>query len=61
MTAPENKTRFMVDVDNATPHGKGIIGLMEFLCHADPATNEALAEILSGLAKLMAKGTTSEK
>lgn len=59
MAAPENKTRFMVDVDSRTKQGKNIIALMESLCNGDTALIKTVAEILGALAGLVATKRTS--
>lgn len=60
MAVPENKTRFMVDVDNQTAQGKQIIGLMEFFGRGDAVTIKTFTEILRALAGMVAKKASSE-
>ncbi len=55
MVAPENKTRFVIDVDNRTTKGKGIIALLESLRDGDVAALKAFSEILGALAGMVAK------
>jgi dihydroorotate dehydrogenase len=61
MSIPENKTRFMVDVNNKTKKGKTIIALMESLRDGDAAAIEKVTEALEALATVVAKKPTTEK
>jgi hypothetical protein len=61
MAIPENKTRFMVDVNNRTQKGQRIIALMESLRDGDAAAVKKVTETLEGLATLVAKKPTPEK
>jgi len=61
MAIPENKTRFMVDVDNRTTQGKGIIALMGSLRDGDTAAIKTVTEILGALAGMLTKKRTPKK
>jgi len=61
MAVPENKARFMVDVDKQSIQGKRIIALMERLRDGDAVLTETVAEILGALANIAAKAPTSKK
>jgi ABC-type phosphate transport system auxiliary subunit len=53
LTVPENRTRFILDIDNQTQRGKDIIALMNRLQAEDPKANKAVDEILAALADLV--------
>jgi hypothetical protein len=61
MSIPENKTRFMVDVNNKTKKGKTIIALMESLRDGDAAAIKKVTEALEAVATMVAKKPTPEK
>jgi hypothetical protein len=61
MSIPENRTRFIVDVNNKTKKGKTIIALMESLRDGDAAAIKKLTETLEDLATMVAKKSTPEK
>jgi hypothetical protein len=61
MSIPENKTRFMVDVNNKTKKGKSIIAVMESLRNGDAAAIKKVSETLEALATIVAKKPTPEK
>ena len=61
MSIPENKTRFMVDVNSKTKKGKTIIALMESLRDGDAAAIKKVSETLEALATIVAKKPTPEK
>jgi hypothetical protein len=61
MAIPEDKTRFMVDVNNQTKKGQRIIALMESLRDGDAAAIKRVTETLEELATLVAKKPTPEK
>jgi hypothetical protein len=61
MAIPENKTRFMVDVDDRTTQGKGIIALMESLGAGDATAIKTVTEILGALAGMLTKKRTQKK
>jgi hypothetical protein len=61
MSIPENKTRFMVDVNNKTKKGKSIIALMQSLRDGDAAAIKKVTETLEALATMVAKKSTPEK
>jgi len=58
MSIPENKTRFMVDVNNETKKGKQIIALMESLRDGDAAAIKKVTETLEALATIVTKKPT---
>ncbi len=58
VAVPENKARFIVDVDNRTARGKGIIALMQSLVDGDAAASRAVTEILGALAEILPKKQT---
>jgi len=60
MSIPENKTRFMVDVNNKTKKGKTIIALMESLRDGDAAAIKKVTETLEALATMVANKPTRE-
>jgi hypothetical protein len=61
MSIPENKTRFMVDVNNKSKKGKTIIALMESLRDGDAAAIKKVSETLEALATIVAEKPTPEK
>jgi len=61
MSIPENKTRFVVDVNNKTKKGKTIIALMESLRDGDAAAIKKVTETLESLATMVAKKPVPEK
>jgi hypothetical protein len=61
MSIPEDRTRFMVDVNNQTKKGQRIIALMEGLRDGDAAAIKKVTETLEGLVTLVAKKPTPEK
>jgi hypothetical protein len=61
MSIPENKTRFMVDVNNKTKKGKRIIAVMESLRDGDAAAIKKVTETLEALATMVAKKPTPQK
>ena len=61
MSTPENKTRFLVDVNNKTKKGKTIIALMESLRYGDAAAIKKVTEALESLAITVAKKPTPQK
>jgi hypothetical protein len=61
ISAPENKTRFMVDVNNKSKKGRAIIALMESLRDGDRAAIKKVTEALEALATTVAKKPSSEK
>jgi hypothetical protein len=61
MSAPENKARYIVDVDKQTSLGKKIIALMDSLRSEDMVAIRAVSEILGALGNMVAKKTASKK
>jgi hypothetical protein len=61
MAVPENKTRFLVDVDNQTTRGKMIVALMETLCDGNAAAINTVTGILEALAGMVVEKPTPEK
>jgi hypothetical protein len=61
MSIPENRTRFMMDVNNQTKKGQRIIALMESLSDGDVAAIKKVTETLEGLATMGAKKPAPEK
>ncbi len=61
MSIPENKTRFMVDVNNKTKKGKTIIALMESLRDGDAAAIKKVTEALEAQATMVTKKPTQKK
>jgi hypothetical protein len=61
MSIPENKTRFMVDVNNKSKKGKTIIALMESLRDSDRVAIKKVTEALAELATTVAKKPTPQK
>lgn len=61
MAIPENKTRFMVDIDNESKQGKRIIALMENLRDGNAAVAKTVTEILSALSTMAIMKPTSKK
>lgn len=61
MSIPEDKIRFMVDVNNKSKKGKTIIALMESLRDGDTNAIKKVTETLEALATAVAKKPTPEK
>jgi len=61
MSVPNNKTRFMVDVDNQTKQGMRILALMESLRDGNAATTKTVTEILAALGNMVDKKPTPKK
>jgi hypothetical protein len=61
MSTPEDRTRFVVDVNNRTKKGQRIIAFMESLGDGDAAAIKKVTETLEGLATMVAKKPTPEK
>jgi hypothetical protein len=61
MSIPENKTRFMVDVNNKSKKGKAIIALMESLRDGDAGAIKKVTEALEAQATMVAKKPTPKK
>jgi hypothetical protein len=61
MSISEDRTRFMVDVDNQSKQGKRIITLMESLCDGNAAAIKTITGILEALAGMVAEKPTPEK
>jgi len=61
MSIPEDKTRFLVDVNSKTKKGKTIISLMESLRDGDAVAIKKVTEALEALATMVAKKPAPEK
>jgi hypothetical protein len=61
MSVPEDRTRFVVDVNNRTKKGQRIIALMESLSDGDASAIKKVTETLEGLASMVTKKPTPEK
>jgi hypothetical protein len=53
LTIPENRTRFILDVDEQTQQGKDLVAVMNRLQSGDPNATRAVSEILASLACLV--------
>lgn len=61
MAIPENKTRFVLDIDNQSKQGKRIISLMENLRDGNVAATGTVTEVLAALSIMATTKPISKK
>jgi hypothetical protein len=61
MAIPENRVRYLIDVDDRTKQGTRIIALMDKLCDNDANALTTVSEILGALANMVAKSAAPGK